>query len=87
MNCNYRGRKQAELNQRVVEVYLWFAILTLNREMGFGAKRLRRFREGFVQTAREFEQECQKYGVEIAVLHVRQRVQQIMGKDSREETP
>ena len=86
MNCNYRGRKQAELNQRVIEVYLWFAMVTLNREMGFGTKRLNRFREGFVQTAGEFEQECQKYGTETAALHLRQRVQQVIGKDGERET-
>ena len=87
MNCNYRGRKQAEKNRRVIEVYLWFAMITLNREMGFGGKRLNRFQEGFVRTAWEFERECQKYGAEIAVLHVRQRVQQVIGKFRQEETP
>ena len=85
MNCNYKGRKQAEKNQRVIEAYLWFAMITLNREMGFGAKRLDRFRAGFIDTVAEFDRECQRYGAEIAALHLRQRVQQIMGIDSGEE--
>lgn len=85
MNCNYKGRKQAEKNQRVIEAYLWFAMITLNREMGFGAKRLDRFRDGFVRTVAEFDRECQRYGAEIAVLHVRQRVRQIMGNEGKEE--
>ena len=83
MNCNYKGRKQAEKNQRVIEAYLWFAMITLNREMGFGAKQLDRFRAGFIGTVAEFDRECQRYGVEVAILHVRQRVQQIMENSDR----
>lgn len=86
MRSNYKARQQAERNQKVIEAFLWISMLTLNRKDKYGKDRLERYRESFVSSIANYDRECAKFGEDVALFHLRERIRQIMGEQYFKET-
>lgn len=79
MRSNYKARQQAERNQKVIQAFLWLSMLALNSEDKYGRIRLERYQEAFVTSVAEYDRECARFGVDVALEHLRERISQIMG--------